>query len=110
MTIDHVNGVHAEMLELIPQLEAGQMPDIGDISRFDHPRECGPEVMPRFRDLAARVEDLPKTYAFTGRGSFVHPIFGRLDSRGTFALLAFHLRLHVPQIRRSILINSCPRG
>lgn len=106
MTIDHINGVHEAMLGRIPHLEAGQEPEIGDISRFDHPSECGPEVMPRFRDLVAQVEDLPKTYAFTGRGSFVHPIFGRLNSRGAFALLAFHLRLHVPQIRRSILINS----
>lgn len=110
MTIDHINGVHEAMLERIPELEAGRQPDIGDISRFDHPGECGPEVMPRFRDLAARIADLPKAYAFTGRGSFVHPIFGRLNSRGAFALLAFHLQLHVPQIRRSILINAPTRA
>ncbi len=106
MTVDHVNGVHEAMLALIPQLEAGRNPDIGDISRFDHPADCGPEVMPRFRDLASRVIDLPQAYALTGRGSFVHPIFGRLNSRGAFALLAFHLHLHVPQIRRSIRINA----
>jgi len=106
MTIEHINGVHEAMLERIPHLEADRNPDIGDISRFDYPSECGPEVMPRFRDLVAQVEDLPTKYAFTGRGSFVHPIFGRLNSRGAFALLAFHLRLHVPQIRRSILVNS----
>ena len=106
MTIDHINGVHESMLERIPELEAGRQPDIGDISRFDHPDECGLEVMARFRDLATRIADLPKAYAFTGRGSFVHPIFGRLNSRGAFALLAFHLQLHVPQIRRSVLINA----
>ena len=106
MTIDHINGVHESMLERIPELEAGRQPDIGDISRFDHPDECGPEVMSRFRDLATLIADLPKAYAFTGRGSFVHPIFGRLNSRGAFALLAFHLQLHVPQIRRSVLINA----
>lgn len=106
MTVDHVNGVHEAMLELIPQLEAGRNPDIGDISRFDHPADCGPEVMPRFRDLASRVVDLPQTYALTGHSSFVHPIFGSLNSQGAFALLAFHLRLHVPQIRRSIRINA----
>lgn len=110
MTIDHINGVHEAMLERIPALEAGRQPDIGDISRFDHPDECGPEVMPRFRDLAARIADLPKLYPFTGRGSFVHPIFGRLNSRGAFALLAFHLHLHVPQIRRSIVINAQTRA
>jgi hypothetical protein len=106
MAIDHVNGVHEALLELIPQLEAGGSPDVGDISRFDHPIECGPEVMPRFRDLAARIASLPQSYPFTGRGTFLHPIFGRLDSRGAYALLAFHLQLHVPQIRRSIEINA----
>jgi hypothetical protein len=107
MTIDHVNGVHEAMLELIPQLEAGRSPDIGDIGRFDFPDDCcGPEVMPRFRDLAARVARLPQAYAFTGRGTFLHPIFGRLNSRGAYALLAFHLRLHVSQIRRSIELNG----
>jgi hypothetical protein len=106
MTIEHCSGVHEALLEVILQLEAGRQPAIGDIGRFDHPDECGPEVMPRFRDLAARVASLPRSYPFTGRGSFLHPIFGRLDSRGAFALLAFHLRLHVPQIRRSIEING----
>lgn len=106
MTVDHVNGVHEAMLELIPQLEAGRSPDIGDIGRFDHPGECGPEVMPRFRDLAARVADLPRSYAFNGRGTFRHPVFGRLNSRGAYALLAFHLRLHVPHVRRSIDVNG----
>ena len=106
MTIDHVNGVHEAMLELIPQLEAGGHPDIGDIGRFDHPGECGPEVMPRFRDLAAQVAGLPRSCGFTGSGTFVHPIFGRLNSRGAYALLAFHLRLHVPHVRRSIEVNG----
>jgi hypothetical protein len=106
MTINHCNDVHEALLELIPQLEAGHEPDVGDIGRFDHPVECGPEVMPRFRDLADRITDLPQTHAFTGRGAFRHPIFGRLDSRGSYALLAFHLQLHVSQIRRSIEING----
>jgi hypothetical protein len=106
MTIDHINGVHEAMLELIPQLEAGRQPDIGDISRFDHPGECGPEVMPRFRDLVKRVVGLPQSYAFDGSGTFLHPIFGRLNSRGAYALLAFHLRLHVPHVRRSIEANG----
>lgn len=106
MTIDHVNGVHAAMLELIGELEAGRDTDVGDISRFDHPAECGPEVMPRFRDLTAQIADLPQAYSFTGGGRFLHPIFGRLDSRGAYALLALHLQLHVPQIRRSIEING----
>ena len=79
---------------------------IGDISRFDHPAECGPEVMPRCRDLAARIAGLPRVYPFTGRGAFQYPIFGRLDSRGAYKLVAFHLQLHVPQIRRSIELNS----
>lgn len=108
MTIDHVNGVHEAMLELIPALEAGRAPDIGDIRRFDHPGDCGPEVMPRFRDLAARIARLPQSHPFTGRGTFLHPIFGRLDSRGAFALVAFHLRLHVPHVRRSIEVNGRP--
>jgi hypothetical protein len=106
MTIDHVNGVHEAMLELIPQLESGRSPDIGDISRFDHPGDCGPEVMPRFRELAAQVAGLPESHSFTGRGTFLHPIFGRLDSRGAFALLALHLRLHVPHVRSSIEANG----
>lgn len=107
MTIDHCNGVHEAMLELIPELEAGRSPAIGDIGRFDHPdKVCGPEVMPRFRDLVARIANLRRTHPFTGRGTFQHPIFGRLDSRGAYALLAFHLRLHVPQIRRSIEVNG----
>jgi hypothetical protein len=108
MTIDHVNGVHEAMLELIPDLEAGRSPDIGDIGRFDHPGDSGPEVMPRFRGLAARIARLPETHPFTGRGTFLHPIFGRLDSRGAFALVAFHLRLHVPHVRRSIEVNARP--
>lgn len=106
MTVDHINGVHEAMLELIGQLEAGHDTDVGDISRFDHPGECGPEVMRRFRDLVARIGSLPQAYPFTGEGSFVHPIFGRLDSRGAYALMAFHLQLHVPHIRRSIEING----
>jgi hypothetical protein len=106
MTIDHCNGVHEAMLELIPQLEAGRSPEIGDIGRFDHPGDCGPEVMPRFRDLAARVAGLPRSHPFTGRGTFLHPFFGRLDSRGAYALLAFHLRLHVLHIRHSIEANG----
>ena len=106
MTIDHCNDVHESLLGLIPKLDAGREIDIGDISRFDHPAECGPEVMPRFRDLAARIAGLPQTLSFTGRGTFLHPIFGRLDSRGAYALVAFHLQLHVPQIRRSIAING----
>lgn len=106
MAIDHVNGVHEAMLHLIPELEAGRETDVGDIGRFDHPPECGPEVMPRFRNLAARITSLPASHAFTGGGTFLHPIFGRLDSRGAYALLAFHLHLHVPQIRRSIAVNG----
>ena len=106
MTVDHINGVHEAMLELIGQLESGHDTDVGDISRFDHPGECGPEVMRRFRDLVARIGSLPQAYPFTGEGSFVHPIFGRLDSRGAYALMAFHLPLHVPHIRRSIEING----
>ena len=106
MTIDHCNDVHEALLELIPQLDAGREPDVGDIGRFDHPAECGPEVLPRFRDLAERILGLPQSQSFTGRGTFQHPIFGRLDSRGAYALVAFHLQLHVPQIRRSITING----
>jgi len=106
MTIGHCNDVHESLLGLITQLDAGREVEIGDIGRFDHPAECGPEVMPRFRDLAARIAGLPKTLSFTGGGTFVHPIFGRLDSRGGYALAAFHLQLHVPQIRRSIAINA----
>lgn len=106
MTIDHCNGVHEALLELIPQLDAGHEPDIGDIGRFDHPAECGPEVMPRFYDLAARITGLPQVVSFTGGGTFRHPVFGRLDSRGAYALVAFHLQLHVPQIRRSIALNG----
>jgi hypothetical protein len=106
MTIEHVNGVHEAMLELIPELEAGRDCDVGDIGRFDHPGECGAEVMPRFRELAARVASLPGAYSFTGRGTFQHPIFGRLTSRGGYALLAFHARLHVPHVRRSIEVNG----
>jgi len=108
MTIEHVNDANEALLALIPELEAGREASIGDLGRFDHPRECGPEVMPRFRDLAARISSLPQTHPLTGRGTFLHPTFGRLDSRGAYALLAFHLRLHVPQIRRSIAINAAP--
>jgi hypothetical protein len=108
MTIDHLNDVHEAMLELIPQLEAGRHPDIGDISRFDHPGDCGPEVMPRFRDLVTQVASLPESHAFEGSGTFLHPIFGRLNSRGAYALLAFHLRLHVPHVRRSVEVNGRP--
>lgn len=106
MTIDHINGVHEVLLELIRELEAGRDTDVGDISRFDHPGECGPEVMPRFRDLAARIAGLPQAYPFTGGGTFLHPLFGRLNSRGAYALVGFHLQIHVPQIRRSIEIND----
>ena len=106
MTIDHINEVHEAMLELIPHLEAGRDPDVGDISRFDHPGECGPEVMPRFRALAGRVAGLPQSHAFTGRGRFRHPVFGRLNSRGAYAVLALHLWLHVPHVRRSIEVNG----
>ena len=106
MTIEHCNDVHESLLGLFAELEAGRDIDIGDIGRFDHPAECGPEVMPRFRDLAARIAGLPQTLPFTGTGTFVHPIFGRLDSRGAYAVMAFHLQLHVPQIRRSIAING----
>ena len=106
MTIDHCNAVHGALLELIAQLDAGHEPDVGDIGRFDHPAECGPEVMPRFRDLAARITGLPHVVSFTGGGTFRHPVFGRLDSRGAYALVAFHLQLHVPQIRRSIALNG----
>ena len=105
-TIDHCNDVHESLLVVLPQLGAGREVDIGDIGRFDHPAECGPEVMPRFRDLAARIGDLPQTLSFTGGGTFVHPIFGQLDSRGGYALVAMHLQLHVPQIRQSIEING----
>jgi hypothetical protein len=62
--------------------------------------------MPRFRDLAAQITGLPQVYPFTARGTFMHPIFGRLDSRSAYALMAFHLQLHVPQIRQSIEING----
>ena len=106
MTIGHCNDVHEALLGLIPRLDAGHEIDIGDIGRFDHPAECGPEVMPRFRDLADRIAALPQTVSFTGAGTFQHPIFGQLDSRGAFAVVAFHLQLHVPQIRRSIEING----
>jgi hypothetical protein len=106
MTIEHCNDVHEALLGLFAELEAGHETDIGDIGRFDHPAECGPEVMPRFRDLAARIANLPRVYPFTGRGTFQHPIFGRLDSRGAYAVVAFHLQLHVPQIRRSIELNG----
>ena len=106
MTIEHCNDVHESLLGLLPQLDAGREIEIGDIGRFDHPAECGPEVMPRFRDLAARIAGLPQVLSFTGRGTFVHPIFGRLDSRGGYAVVAFHLQLHVPQIRQSIAING----
>jgi hypothetical protein len=106
MTIGHCNDVHEALLGLIPRLDAGHEIDIGDIGRFDDPAECGPEVMPRFRDLADRIAALPQTVSFTGAGTFQHPIFGRLDSRGAFAVVAFHLQLHVPQVRRSIEING----
>jgi hypothetical protein len=106
MTIGHCNDVHEALLGLIPRLEAGHEPDVGDIGRFDYPAECGPEVMPRFRDLADRIAALPQTVSFAGRGTFQHPIFGQLDSRGAYALVAFHLQLHVPQVRRSIEING----
>jgi hypothetical protein len=106
MTIGHCNDVHEALLGLIPRLDAGREIDIGDIGRFDNPAECGPEVMPQFRDLADRVVALTQTVSFTGRGTFRHPIFGRLDSRGAYAVLAFHLQLHVPQVRRSIAING----
>ena len=36
----------------------------------------------------------------------VHPIFGRLDSRGGYALVAMHFQLHVPQIRQCSGING----
>lgn len=98
MTIDRCNGVHEAMLELIPELEAGRSPEIGDIGRLDHPGDCGPHVMPRFRGLAARVASLPRSHPFTGCGTFLYSIFGRLDSRGAYALLAFHLRRHIPHI------------
>jgi hypothetical protein len=107
MTIDHVNGVHEAMLELIRELEADRDCDVGDIGRFDHPPgDCGPEVMPRFRDLAGRIAGLPQSYPFTGRGTFLHPFSGRLTSRGGYALLAFHVRLHVPHVRHSIEVNA----
>jgi hypothetical protein len=35
MTIHHCNDMHEALLELIPQLEAGHEPDVGDISRLD---------------------------------------------------------------------------
>jgi hypothetical protein len=108
MTIDHINHVHAVLVDIISALEAGQEPELGDIGRFDHPADCGPEVMPRFRELAARVASLRRTCPLTGRGTLLHPIFGRLDSRGAYALAAFHLRLHVPQIRHSIEANGRP--
>ena len=106
MTIDHCTDVHEALLGLIAELEAGREPDIGDIGRFDHPAECGPEVMSRFHELAARIAGLPQEVSFTGGGTFRHPVFGQLDSRGAYALVAFHLQLHVPQIRRSIAING----
>ena len=107
MTIDHVNGVHEAMLALIRELEADRDCDVGDIGRFDHPPgDCGPEVMPRFRDLAGRIAGLPQSYPFTGRGTFLHPFSGRLTSRGGYALLAFHVRLHVPHVRHSIEVNA----
>jgi len=105
MTIEYCNDVCEALLGLIAEFEAGREIDIGDIGRLDHPAECGPQVMPRFRDLAARIARLPQVYPFTGAGTFVHPIFGRLVSRGAYALMAFHLQLHVPQIRRSIELN-----
>ena len=96
MTIDHCNDVHESLLGVLPQLDAGRDVEIGDIGRFDHPAECGAEVMPRFRDLAARIAGLPQTLSFSGHGTFVHPIFGRLNSRGGYALVAFHFHLHGP--------------
>jgi hypothetical protein len=73
MTIDHCNGVHEAMLAPIPKLEAGRSPEIGDLGRLDHPGDCGLEVMPRLRDLAARVAGLPQSHPFTGRGSCLQP-------------------------------------
>jgi hypothetical protein len=77
-----------------------------DVSRFDHPRDCEPEVMPRFRELAGRTAGLPQSYPFTGRRTFLHSVFGRLASRNAYALLAFHVRLHVPHVRHSIEVNA----
>jgi len=62
--------------------------------------------MPRFRDLAGRIAGLPQSCPFTGRGTFLHPVFGRLTSRGAYALLAFHARLHVHHVRHSIEVNA----
>lgn len=63
------------------------------------------------RQFRIAVTEIEKLVAATpepilrGRGTFLHPFFGRLDSRGAYALLAFHLRLHVPHVRRSIEAN-----
>jgi hypothetical protein len=94
------------MRELISQLEAGCFPDIGDIGGFDHPAGCGPEVMPRLLELAAQVAGLPQSCPFMARGTFLRPIFGRLNDRGAYALLACRPRLHVPRVRRSIEVNG----
>jgi len=107
MTIHHVNLVHREIIQMIYDLEAGTPVEIGDLSRFDHFDEQGEDVMPEFYDLANQIIQLPKKVTFTSKASVEHPYFGTLTSKGYYALLAMHLKLHVEQIKKSVQLNRC---
>ena len=107
MTVHHLNLVHREIIQMIHELEAGKNVEIGDLSRFDHFDEQGEDVMSEFYDLADQIIQLPETVSFTSKATVEHPYFGTLTSRGYYALLAMHLKLHLEQIKKSVQLNRC---
>lgn len=106
MTIAHLNLVHEGVLEGMARLEHGERVVMTDLRVFDKVEDCGAEVMTPFRELAGRIAAVPDSCRWDAGGTLDHPFFGRLDLRGAYALVAFHLRMHVPQIRQSIARNG----
>ena len=64
----------------------------------------------QFEAAAAAIEKLiaatPEPVLRGRRPVPALPGVGRFDSRGAYAVVAFHLQLHVPQIRHSIELNG----
>jgi len=106
MTIHHLNLVHREIIDMIKELEAGRMVEIGDLSRFDHFDEQAASVMTDFNALGDDILRLPEQLSFTSSLKVYHPIFGSLTSKDYYAMLVMHLKLHVDQIKKSVELNS----
>ncbi len=108
MTIDHLNIVNSEILNVITALQKNEtVGTVVDVAAYKPNPDVGIEVIDQFQSMNDRYQEMVQQHKpLKSMARHDHPWFGGLDGHLWHCLAAAHMRIHRRQIRKILAVHG----